>query len=306
MIDIAKPFDRKLVRKHRDRAARMTNFDDFLEVEVSDRVADRLLDIKRKFSSVLVLGCKTGALTRQIQAHLPEAEITQCDLSAHMANFAAVKTGLPAQVVDEEFLPFDANSFDLVISSLSLHWVNDLPGTLLQIANLLQDDGLFLASLLGGGTLGNIRQAFLEAEAEVSDGVRPRFSPVLDLKDAAGLLQRAGMALPVADVDRIEVSYGSALKLLQDLRGMGETSALDQGQKSFTRRETMMRALAKVEELKNENEGRIPVLFETLFLTGWKPDQSQQIPLRPGSAKSRLADFLGSEEVILKDNGKPN
>jgi SAM-dependent methyltransferase len=301
MNETNKPFDRNLVRLHRDRAARMANFDDFLEIEVAERLADRLLDIKRRFSSVLILGCKTGEITRLVQKCLPQATITQSDFSPAMVARAREKTGIAAMTVDEEFLPFQPQQFDLIVSNLALHWVNDLPGTFLQITHTLKNDGLFLAALLGGETLATIRQVFVEAECEKTGGVRPRFSPVLDLRDLAGLLQRAGLALPVADIDRIEVGYGSPLKILHDLRGMGETVSLSHGIRNFSRRDIILEALARIEVLRNQETNRIPVLFEAIFLTGWKPDVSQQQPLRPGSADTRLADALGTQELKLGD-----
>lgn len=305
MNDIQKPFDRNLVRLHRDRAAKDRTFDDFLENEVAERLADRLLDIKREFSSVLVLGCKRGRLTKLVRALLPNASITQGDLSPAMVELTSLQTGIPAVVIDEENLEFADHQFDLVISNLSLHWVNDLPGCLLQIGHKLKPDGLFLASLIGGDSLASIRSAFLEAEMDLTGGASPRFSPVLDLREAAALLQRVGLALPVADLDRINVSYGTGLKLLHDLRGMGEVCALNQGIKHFTSRSTLMAALAKLEVEKDQN-GRLPVNFDILFLTGWRPDSSQQQPLRPGSAKSRLADALGSFEHGLNEPTKPS
>ena len=303
MNDIQKPFDRNLVRIHRDRAAKDSKFDDFLEQEVAERLADRLLDIKRDFSSVLILGCKRGRLTKLVQSMLPNAHIVQGDLSPEMAELASKETQTPAVTIDEENLQFDDQQFDLVVSSLALHWVNDLPGCLLQIGHKLKPDGLFLASLIGGDSLASIRSAFLEAEMDLTGGASPRFSPVLDLREAAGLLQRAGFALPVADIDRINVSYGTGLKLLHDLRGMGEVCALNQGIKHFTSRSTLMAALAKLDTQKDQ-KGRLPVNFDILFLTGWRPDSSQQQPLRPGSAKSRLAEALGSFEQGLNDPTK--
>ena len=236
---------------------------------------------------------------------MPNARIVQCDLSLRMVERAAQNTGLPAAAIDEEHLNFEDQEFDLIISNLALHWVNDLPGCFLQVGHKLKPDGLFLASMIGGESLATVRNAFLEAEMDVTGGASPRFSPVLDLREAAALLQRAGFALPVADLDRISVSYGSGLKLLHDLRGMGETAALTQGIKHLTARSVLMAGLSKLESQK-DGQGRLPVIFDILFLTGWRPDASQQKPLRPGSAKSRLADALGSFEQNLNGPAKPS
>ena len=202
-------------------------------------------------------------------------------------------------VADEERLPFAPQSFDLAVSLLSLHWTNDLVGALVQIRRALKPDGLLIAALFGGATLTELRQSLLQAEAEISDGAGPRVSPFADALDAAGLLQRAGFALPVSDVDRITVRYDHPLKLMADLRAMGEASALaDRPRRALSRR-----VLARMSDIYAERfgleDGRVPATFELITLTGWAPHASQPKPLKPGSAKMRLADALGVAEQRL-------
>ncbi len=198
---------------------------------------------------------------------------------------------------DEESLPFAPATFDLIISCLSLHWVNDLPGALIQARRCLKPDGLFLAAMFGRDTLVELRRALIEAELAESGGAGPRISPFTDVRDAGALLQRAGFALPVVDMDAITVSYRSALDLMRDLRGMGEANAAVERRRSFTRRSTILRAAAIYADQHADSSHRIPATFQVLTLTGWAPDPAQQKPLRPGSAVHRLAAALDSHEV---------
>src|SRR5690606_2324136 len=209
---------------------------------------------------------------------------------------AAPRLHAPVVVADEEVLPFADQSFDLVLSVLSLHWVNDLPGTLLQSARALKPDGLLRAAMRGGESLRELREALLQAELEVEGGASPRVSPLADLRDLGGLLQRAGFALPVADLDSLTVTYPSALDLMRDLRGMGESGADRNRRRGMTRRETLLRAAALYEEAHGDAAGRIPARFDVLYLTGWAPHASQPSPLRPGSARARLAEALDGRE----------
>ena len=209
--------------------------------------------------------------------------------------FARLARG-PAVVADEEFLPFAPNSFDLVVSAMDLHWVNDLPGTLVQIARILRPDGLLLGAMLGGATLWQLRQALTAAESEVEGGLSPRVSPFADLRDAAGLLQRAGFALPVADSETIEVEYDNALALMRDLGAMGESNLVVERRRGLARRATLLRAAEIYGERFALPSGRVAASFEVLFLHGWAPHESQPKPLRPGSAAQRLADALGTAE----------
>jgi NADH dehydrogenase [ubiquinone] 1 alpha subcomplex assembly factor 5 len=199
-------------------------------------------------------------------------------------------------VASPEFLPLAPGSVDAVLSCLALHWVNDLPGALLQLRHALKPDGLLLAALLGGETLQELRAALLEAELAEEGGAGPRVSPMAELRDMAGLLQRAGFAMPVADLDTITVTYADALALMRDLRRMGETNALLERRKSFTRRSTLLGAARLYAERHAGADGRIPATFQVIFLAAWAPHASQPKPLRPGSARARLADALGTRE----------
>jgi len=205
------------------------------------------------------------------------------------------RSGMRVQA-DEERLPFAAASLDLIVSSLSLHWANDVIGALVQARLALKPDGLFIGALFGGATLTELRQALTAAELELTGGAGPRVSPFADPSDAAGLLQRAGFALPVADVDRVTVRYDHPMRLMADLRRMGETSVLAERHPRPLTRRVLARALEIYARDFADPDGRLPATFEILTLTGWSPSETQQKPLRPGSAKVRLADALGGVE----------
>jgi len=202
-------------------------------------------------------------------------------------------------VADEERPPFADGRFDLAVSLLSLHGVNDLPGALLRIRQCLRPDGLFMGCLLGGATLTELRQAFTAAEAEVEGGASPRVAPFADVREMGGLLQRAGFALPVTDADTLTVRYGDALALMRDLRAMGLTNTLVARHRKPLRRAMLMRLAAIYAERFAAADGRVPATFELIWLSGWAPHESQQKPLRPGSAKARLAAALGTAEQKL-------
>lgn len=200
----------------------------------------------------------------------------------------------PRIVCDEEFLPFRMGSLDLVSSALTLHWVNDLPGTLIQARQALRPDGLFIAALFGGETLKELRESLMQAELECEGGVSPRISPFADVRDLGSLLQRAGFALPVVDADPITVRYETAFHLLRDLKAMGETSALNDRRRVPLRRQTLLRMAEIYQERFADADGRIRATFEFLYATGWAPHESQQKPLKPGSAEVKLEDALKS------------
>ncbi|MEN3974319.1 methyltransferase domain-containing protein [Emcibacter sp. SYSU 3D8] len=294
-------FDRPLVRQRRDQRASGFAGYQFLKAEVADRIADRLLDINRPFPVALDLGCHTGALGRLLAARPDVETLVSADLSPRMA---AQAPGLRA-AADEELLPFAEESFNLAVSALSLHWVNDLPGALIQLNRTLKPDGLFLAAMLGGDTLTELRQAMMQAELAVEPGVAPRVSPFADIRDAGGLLQRAGFALPVADVERITVDYADAFSLMRDLQGMAETNAVLERHKAPLKRRTLFAAVEAYHDLFARRDGRIPATFDVVFLTGWAPHESQQKPLAPGSATMRLAQVLGTKEHTAGEKAPP-
>jgi SAM-dependent methyltransferase len=210
------------------------------------------------------------------------------DLSARMAALS----GAPALAGDEEWLPFAPESFDLVVASLSLHWVNDLPGALVQIRRALKPDGLFLAALPGLGTLQELREALASAETELRGGLSPRISPFPELRDLAGLLQRAGFALPVADGEALPLAYRTPMALFQDLRAAGEGNAVLARDARIPPRALLPLAAGRLPVV----AGAIPASLRLLMMTGWAPHGSQSKPARPGSANARLADALGAEE----------
>jgi NADH dehydrogenase [ubiquinone] 1 alpha subcomplex assembly factor 5 len=294
------PFDQRAVRQHRARAA-MTRHAEFLFVESAERLADRLADINRTFPRALDLGCRDGLLGRQCGSRGGIEFLVAADPAARFAGQAPA----PHLVAEPEALPFALGSFDLVLSNLMLHWTNDLPGALLQLRQALKPDGLLLASLCGGETLTALRQSLIEAESEIEGGVSPRVSPFADPRDLAGLLQRAGFALPVVDSDTIEATYPDALALMRDLRLMGESNAVALRRRNFTRRATLLRAAAIYATRFAQADGRIPACFEIVTLTAWAPHESQPKPLRPGSAATRLADALGTQERQTGDKPAP-
>jgi SAM-dependent methyltransferase len=288
-------FDRVLHQARLDRAAPDYASADFLKRRAAEDVVMRLETILRRFPVAVDLGARNGAFSQALAASDAAEKIDvlfQADLSARMLGTG---NGLKA-VADEERLPFGDDTLDLAVSTLSLHWTNDLVGALIQIRRALRPDGLFIGAIFGGATLTELRQALLQAEDEVSGGASFRVSPFADAIDAAGLLQRAGFALPVADVDRVKVRYGHPIELLRDLRRMGETSVLLERSRKPMSRRVLSRAMEIYVERFAEADGRVPATFEIVAVTGWAPHENQQKPLRPGSAKMRLADALGTQE----------
>ena len=293
MADPITVFDRHILKLRRDRAASRASEFNFLFAETADRLADRLEDTTRSFPRAVDLGCHSGELAQILAASSRVETLHQADISYRYAKAARDLNGRSSMVADEEFLPFAEGSLDLILSNLSLHWVNDLPGMLLQARRALKSDGLFLASMLGGETLKDLREALMTAEAEEEGGVSPRVSPFVDVKDAGALLQRSGFALPVVDADDITIDYPDALKLMRDLSGMGESNIVAKRSKKFTKRSTLARAAAIYHERHGREDGRVHAKFQVIYLTGWAPDESQPKPLRRGSGQVSLVDFLG-------------
>lgn len=293
-------FDRALHRARLDRAAPDYAAADFLKERAAGDVVMRLETILRRFPVAVDLGARNGHFFKALETSDARANIDvliEADLSGRML---AGRSTLRV-VADEERLPFGDATLDLIVSTLSLHWTNDLVGALIQIRRALRPDGLFVGAIFGGATLTELRQCLLAAESELTDGASMRVSPFADAIDAAGLLQRAGFALPVADVDRVKVRYSHPIKLLQDLRAMGETSVLlDRSRKPLSRK-VLFRAMELYVERFAEADGKVPATFEIVSVTGWAPHESQQKPLRPGSAKMRLADALGVKEQPAGD-----
>ena len=286
-------FDRANLRRRRERAAWKWDERSFLKREIAGRLVERVDDVRRSFSKALDLGSHGDEVAAALGRRPAVGWLVRTDLGQRFARRAHG----PAVVADEEFLPFALQSFDLVLTAMDLHWVNDLPGTLTQIRRILRPDGLFLGAMLGGTTLWQLRQALMAAESEIEGGLSPRVSPFAELADAAGLLQRAGFAMPVADSETIDVEYDGALALMRELSAMGEGNLVVERRRGLTRRTTLMRAAEIYGERFAAASGRVVASFEVIFLHGWAPHESQPKPLRPGSAAQRLADALGTAEL---------
>lgn len=297
--EIARIFDRRAVRHHRERALFRFSEYDFLFREIASRLADRLCDINRTFHCAIDLNSHGGLLRNALSGSGKIDRLIETDLSRHLLH-----PGGETIAADEEFLPFAPASADLILSNLTLHWINDLPGTLIQIKRILRPDGLFLAALFGGDTLSELRHALIEAETAISGGAAPRVSPFADLSDAAALLQRAGFTLPVADMDTVTVTYPDAFALMRELRGMGETNAVAERQSAFTSRRVLFDAADRYADLYADSDGRLPATFQILYLAGWAPHDSQQQPARPGSAQTRLAEALETNEQSAGEKTK--
>lgn len=264
-------FDFAASARAQERARRRQG-DTFLCAAAAEGLADRLATVTRRFQHGLWIGDGVPEILRPFAARWS------------LGHFDA-----PEQLVAEP------GAHDLVVSLYSLQAINDLPGALAQARRTLQPDGLFLAALLGGNTLKELRDAFAHGESLTRGGASPRVSPFADVRDLGALLSRAGFALPVADVERLTVRYGDFFALARDLRAHGFTNVLAQRSRAFLRRDTLDAALAQYAGA-HAADGRLNATFETIFLTGWAPHESQQQPLRPGSAKASLAEALGTTE----------
>lgn len=261
-------FDRALLRTRQARARKLGEAT-FLLDRVAEDIGDRLQAVTRQFNDVADIW-SPGVLLRK-----PFSD------RFRSINQVALDT-------DSEALPLEPSTLDLAVSALAFQFVNDLPGVLAQIRRALRPDGLLLAAMMGGDTLTELRQAFAAAEAECEGGVSPRVAPFADLRDVGALLQRAGFALPVTDVDRVVVRYDSAFALMQDLRRMGAGNILIERRRTLTRRATLLRMAQIYGELFSDPDGRIRATFDIVWLSGWAPHESQPKPLRPGSAKASL------------------
>jgi SAM-dependent methyltransferase len=268
-------FDRALLRARQDRARNLGPAT-FLLDRIAADMAERLNAVLRGFTSAAEVGTPGDQVRLTLAGRLDR--IARIDLPDR----------------ESEPLSLQAESLDLVVSALALQFVNDLPGVLAQIRRALRPDGLLLAAMLGGDTLTELRQCFAAAEAELEGGVSPRVAPFADLRDVGALLQRAGLALPVTDVDRIVVRYDSAFDLMHDLRRMGATNILVERRRGPTRRATMLRMAEIYRERFADPDGRIRATFDVIWLLGWAPHESQQKPLKPGSAK------VGLEQAVKK------
>jgi SAM-dependent methyltransferase len=262
-------FDRALLRARLARAQRLGPAT-FLLDRIAEDMVERLNAVLRDFKSAAEVGAHGAPIGRALAGRFGKV----------------ARVDLPEQ--EAERLPLEAQSLDLALSALAFQFVNDLPGVLAQIRRALRPDGLLMAAMIGGDTLTELRQSFAAAEAELEGGVSPRVAPFADLRDIGALLQRAGLALPVTDVDRIVVRYDSAFDLMHDLRRMGATNILVERRRTMTRRATMLRMAQIYQERFADPDGRIRATFDVIWLSGWAPHDSQPKPLKPGSAKASL------------------
>jgi SAM-dependent methyltransferase len=293
-------FDRALHRQRLQRSAGAPEPADFLITRAAEDAVERLSTILRDFPLAVDLNAQASAFATALAADpIAARKVGALIAATPCPSVMTDRASALRLVADDERLPFKPESLNLVVSLLALHWTNDLVGALIQIRRALKPDGLFLGAFFGGATLNELRQALLAAEAEATGGAGPRVSPFADGLDGAGLLQRAGFALPVADVDRLTVLYAHPLKLMADLRAMGETNVLIDRPRRPLSRAVLARMCEIYVERFGRPDGRVPATFEIISLTGWAPHDSQPRALKPGSAKMRLADALKVTEHRL-------
>jgi NADH dehydrogenase [ubiquinone] 1 alpha subcomplex assembly factor 5 len=290
-------FDRKLLAARRSRHAASLAEHEFLLSQVADEIAARLGAILRDFPLVLDLGAYRGLLGETIGKLPSVGRVVYAESALTLAKLCPA----PRLVCDEDLLPIGEASLDLVVSGLALHRVNDLPGALVQIRRVLKPDGLFMAALLGARSLIELREALLAAEAETHGGASPRISPFADVRDYGALLQRTGFALPVADADLLTLSYASPREVMREIRALGGGNVLLSRRKVPLTRTILSRAEDIYRERHATPDGKVKASFEIVYLSGWAPHEGQQKPLRPGSARSSLAEALGTEERSAGD-----
>ncbi len=282
-------FDEHLLRRRMAHALSQPGYPDFLFQLASDEIADRLASVKRDFERTVVL-CDQPAFIAPV--------LTRSGQHRHLIH-AAPAPGA-AVCADYDALPFRAESIDCIVSLLNLHAINDLPGALIQYRRALRPDGLFIACLLGADSLRELRQAWLAAEADTTGGASPRVAPFTDTRELGGLLQRAGFALPVVDRDCLTLTYPSALAAMREIKQMGWSNALSARSRTPVTHRLLARAAAAYEAACAADDGRVPLTLNLAYLAGWAPHESQQKPLKPGSARVRLADALSVREHTLK------
>lgn len=290
-------FDRTLLRTRRNRAAARLGDYNFLVQRAFDDICDRVESVTRDFERAALLGGGPG-LADELMARPAGGKVGWL-ASADLSPAVAATLDRPALALDEEALPFAEESLDLVLAPWGLHWTNDLPGVLVQINHALKPDGFFAASMLGGSTLNELRRCLMTAESELTGGASARVSPYAGTFDMAALMQRAGFAMPVADIDRVTVRYNNVFALMADLRGMGETSVLADRPRNPASRALFMRTAELYAQQFADEDGRVRATFEIVHAAGWAPHPDQPKPKRPGSATHRLADALGVREQSL-------
>lgn len=283
-------FDEKLVTARKLRALTQSiPGADFLMQRTAEDLAERLSTVERRFEIAAAIHCRTADAASVLRASGKVGSVIRVEADAHLLDG-------PGIVSDLDHLHLEPEGIDLAVSLLSLHEVNDLPGALIQIRRALRPDGLFLGALAGGGTLSELRESLLTAETELYGGAAPRVAPFADVRDAGGLLQRAGFALPVADMETATVRYDSMFALMADLRAMGVTSSLTQRSRRPAARSLFARAAQIYAERFADPDGRVRATFSTIWLSGWVPHASQQKPSKRGSATASLAEALRQAE----------
>ncbi|KAJ2003491.1 hypothetical protein GGI02_001158 [Coemansia sp. RSA 2322] len=296
-------FDRNAKRMQRNRAASRSAASrevDYLRDEVAARVADRLLDIKRRYHTVVEIGSGCGHLAKTVDADMMD-RLIMCDMArTALERDAAMRYDVDVErrVVDEELPRFEPESLDAVVSCLAMHWINDLPGMLIQIRKALVPDGVFIGAMFGGDSLFELRTSLQLADVERGGGIAARVSPLTDTRDVGSLLSRAGFTLSTIDVDNIVVSYPSMLHLISDINAMGEGNAVVQ-RLPFVRRDTLMAASAIYSEMHGNEDGSVPATFQVMYMIGWKPDPSQPQPLPRGSGQVSLGDMFNADSPKL-------
>lgn len=291
-------FDRAAQILRAERASPRFDDADFLHRRAAEGLMERLSDVSRRFERAVVVGSGGGVYARALRSRGDIETVRQIEPMPAFAERAGAEIAEGAAALDE-------GSVDLALSGLSLHRENDPVGQLIQIRRALAPDSLFLGATFGAGTLKELRAALAEAEAEVEGGLSPRVAPMADIRDLGGLLQRAGFAMPVADSEPVTVDYADPFALMRDLRAMGESNALAERRRSFTRRATLMRAAEIYAAHFSRPDGRIVATFEIVYLAGWSPGPDQPVAKRPGSATTRLADALGAIELPAGDKAGP-
>lgn len=295
-------FDNALMRRRRNRYAAGASAHDFLLRRVADDFAERLSIVRRTFAAAVNAGSYHGIVSRILRQQSNVLSIVDTEVSPSMLALCEA----PRFTADAEVLPLSPECADLIVSGLSWHLVNDIPGILAQARRALKADGLLLAAMLGGDTLKELREAWLLAETEILGGASPRVAPFADIRDLGALLQRAGFALPVADSDVFQVTYESPIALMKDLQAMAASNMLVERRRVPVTRRLLFRAAEIYSERFALDDGRIPATFEIITLTAWVPHESQQKPLQPGSASMRLADALGVKEASAGERAGSN
>ncbi|GAA5983662.1 hypothetical protein JCM5350_000660 [Sporobolomyces pararoseus] len=303
-------FDRNLKRSQRDRAAAnkaKSRLTDYVKDDVAQSMVDRLLDIKERYPLVLDVGSGPGFLAKHMDSEITKKVVMVDSSKGMLHRDEDVEFDVPVERIhlDEEELAshFEENSHDAIMSCLALHWINDLPGALIQIKRTLRPDGVFIGSMFGGDTLFELRTALQLAELEREGGISPRISPMTDSQSVTSLLNRAGFALSTVDVDEIQIAYPSIYELMDDLKWMGEGNAVVNRRKTL-RPETVMAAAEIYRDLHGLEDGTIPATFQIMHMIGWKPSPNQPKPAKRGSGTTNLADVIGDEGARpLKPDG---